>query len=367
MVEINKAYKFRIYPNEKQIEIIEKTFGCSRFVYNHFLNQRNEVYSNEKRCMRYTEQQNQLPSMKKEFVWLKEIDSTSLQMALRNLDTAFKNFFQGRVDKPKFKSKRDNYKSYTSNFVNSNIEVKKNKIKLPKLNWVKAKVHRYVEGRIINATVSITPSGKYFVSICVETEVNPLEKVDSIIGLDLGLTHFAIFSTGKKVDNPKYLKKSLERLAKEQKKLSRKQYDSNNYHKQRIKIAKLHEYITNQRNNFIHQLSKRIINENQVIILEDLSVKDMLKDKDLARSISDVSWSKFITMLEYKSKWYDRVLHKIDRYFPSSKICNNCGYVIEELPLYIRKWDCPSCNTVGIDRDINSAKNILQQGLLKLA
>lgn len=367
MLEINKAYKFRIYPNEKQMEIIEKTFGCSRFVYNHFLNQRNEVYSNEKRCMKYTEQQNQLPSMKKEFTWLKEIDSTSLQMTLRNLDIAFKNFFQGRANKPKFKSKRDNYKSYISNFVNSNIEVKKNKIKLPKLNWVKAKVHRYVEGRIINAVVSITPSGKYFVSICVETEIEPLGNIDSNIGIDLGLTHFAIFSTGKKIDNPKYLKKSLEKLAKEQKKLSRKEYDSSNYHKQRMKVAKLHEFITNQRADFIHQLSKRIVSENQVVILEDLSVKDMLKDKDLARSILDVSWSKFVAMLEYKSKWCDRLLHKINRYFPSSKICNNCGYVVEELPLHIRNWDCPSCNTVGIDRDINSAKNILKQGLLELA
>lgn len=366
MVEINKAYKFRIYPNQKQIEIIEKTFGCSRFVYNHFLNQRSEVYKNEKRCMKYTEQQNQLPSMKKEFAWLKEIDSTSLQMALRNLDTAFKNFFQGKAKKPKFKSKRDNYKSYITNFVNNNIEVKKNRIKLPKLNWVKAKVHRYVHGRIINATVSKTPSGKYFASICVETEVKSLEEVDGNIGIDLGLSHFAIFSNGKKIDNPKYLKKSLEKLSKEQRKLSRKQYNSKSYHKQRIRVAKLHEYITNQRANFAHQLSKRIVSENQVIILEDLSVKDMLKDKDLARSISDVSWSKFVTLLEYKSKWFGRVLHKVDRYFPSSKTCNNCGYVVEELPLHIRNWDCPNCNTVGIDRDINSAKNILKQGLLEL-
>lgn len=283
VVKINKAYKFRIYPNENQIEIIEKSFGCSRFVYNYFLNQRNEVYKNEKRCMKYTEQQNQLPSMKKEFVWLKEVDSTSLQMSLRNLDTAFKNFFEGRADRPKFKSKRDNYKSYTSNYVNNNIVIKKDKIKLPKLKWIKAKVHRYVEGRIINATVSKTPSGKYFVSICVETEVEPLEKVTQNIGIDLGLSHFAIFSNGEKIENPKYLKKLLERLVKEQRKLSKKQKGSNNFRKQRIKVARLHEKVKNQRLDFIHKLSKRIINENQVIVLEDLAVKNMMKNDRLGK------------------------------------------------------------------------------------
>jgi putative transposase len=366
VVKINKAYKFRIYPNEKQIEIIEKSFGCSRFVYNHFLNQRNEVYTSEKRCMKYTEQQNQLPSMKKDFVWLKEVDSTSLQISLRNLDTAFKNFFQGRADRPKFKSRRNNYKSYTSNYVNNNIVVKKDKIKLPKLKWIKAKVHRYAQGRIINAVVSKVPSGKYFVSICVETEVEPLEKAAQNIGIDLGLCHFAIFSNGEKIENPKYLKKSLERLAKEQRKLSSKQKGSNNFHKQRIKVAKMHEKITNQRLDFIHKVSKRIISENQVIVLEDLAVKNMMKNDRLAQSISDVSWNKFVTMLDYKAKWYGRNLHKIDRWYPSSKICSKCGYVMEDMPLQIREWKCPECGSIH-DRDINASKNILKQGLLDIA
>lgn len=365
-MKINKAYKFRLYPNEEQIQIIEKTFGCSRFVYNHFLNQRNEVYNNEKRNVKYTEQQNQLPSMKKEFVWLKEVDSTSLQMSLRNLDTAFKNFFDGRADRPKFKSKRNNNKSYTSNFVNNNIEIKGNKVKLPKLKWVKAKVHRYADGEIISATVSKSPSGKYFVSICVEAEVETLEKVNTEIGIDLGLCDFAILSTGEKIANHKYLKKSLDILAKEQRKLSSKQKGSKNFHKQRIKVARLHERITNQRLDFIHKLSKRIINENQVVILEDLAVKNMMKNDKLSQSISDVSWRKFVTMLEYKGNWCGRIVHKIDRWFPSSKICSHCGYVVDEMALHIRIWDCPNCKTAGIDRDINASINILKQGLLEL-
>ena len=316
--------------------------------------------------MKYTEQQNQLPSMKKEFIWLKEIDSTSLQMALRNLDTAFKNFFEGRADRPKFKSRRDNYKTYTSNFVNNNIDIKKDKIKLPKLKWVKVKIHRYVEGRIINATVSKTPSGKYFVSICVETETESLKKVTGNIGIDLGLCHFAILSNGEKIENPKYLKNSLNKLVKEQRKLSSKEKGSNNWNKQRVKVARLHECVANQRLDFIHKLSKRIANENQVIVLEDLAVKNMMKNDIVAQSISDVSWYKFVTMLDYKAKWCGRKIHKIDRWYPSSKTCNNCGYVLEEIPLHIRKWECPKCDSIH-DRDINASKNILKQGLLELA
>ncbi|MCM1989095.1 IS200/IS605 family element transposase accessory protein TnpB [Oceanirhabdus seepicola] len=363
---MNKAYKFRLYPNKKQIEVIEKSFGCSRFIYNHFLNQKNEVYKDEKRCVKYTEQQNLLPSMKKEFVWLKEIDSTSLQMTLRNLDNAFKNFFHGRADRPKFKSKRDNYKAYTSNFVNNNIDIKKDKIKLPKLKWVKTKIHRYVEGRIINATVTKTPSGKYFIAICVETEIDTLEKVIGNIGIDLGICHFAILSNGEKIENPKYLKKSLNKLAKEQRKLSSKQKCSNNWNKQRVKVARLHEHISNQRLDFIHKLSKRIVSENQVIVLEDLAVKNMMKNDKLAQSISDVSWYKFVTMLDYKGKWYGRKIYKIDRWYPSSKTCNNCGYILDEMPLQIREWICPKCDSIH-DRDINASKNILKQGLLEIA
>lgn len=364
---MNKAYKFRIYPNNEQIELIEKTFGCTRFIYNHFLAQRIETYKTEGKSVGYTKQQNQLPKLKEEFPWLKEVDSTSLQMSLRNLDKAFKNFFRDKsIGFPKFKSKKNPRKSYTVNYVNKNIRIKKNSIKLPKLKWVKAKVHRFVEGRIINATVSKSPTNKYYVSIITECEIEPEKKANKSIGIDLGLSHFAIFSNGEKIENPKHLKNTLDKLAKEQRKLSRKQKFSKNFYKQKHKISKLHEKVKNQRQDFLHKLSKRIVDENQIIILEDLSVKNMMKNKKLSRDIADASWYKFYSYLEYKSKWYGRTIHKIDKWFPSSKTCSYCGHVMKDMTLNIRKWDCPNCETKNIDRDINASINILKQGLKEL-
>lgn len=364
---MNKAYKFRIYPNKEQIELIEKTFGCTRFVYNHFLNQRIEIYRSEGESIGYTDQQNQLPSMKRELEWLKEVDSTSLQMALRNLDRAFKNFFRDKnIGFPKFKSRKKSKKSYTINYVNNNIEVKNKKIKLPKLKWVSARVHRFVEGRIISATISKSPTNKYYVSIITELEIEPLDRKEAIIGIDLGISHFATFSNGEKIKNHKYLKNKLEKLAKEQRKLSRKEKFSSNWYKQKMKVSKIHEKIKNERQDFLQKLSKRITDENQIIILEDLGVKNMMKNKKLSRDISDVSWNKFYNYLEYKTKWKGRTLHKIDKWFPSSKTCSNCGHIMRSLPLNIRKWDCPSCNAKDIDRDINASINILKQGLKEL-
>ncbi len=364
---MNKSYKLRIYPNDEQIELIEKTFGCTRFIYNYFLNQRIEVYKIEGKSTRYTEQQNQLPKLKKEFPWLKEIDSTSLQMTLRNLDRAFKNFFRDKnIGFPKFKSKKITKKSYTINYVNNNIQIKKNRIKLPKLKWVTAKVHRFVEGRIVSATISKSPTKKYFVSIITELDIEPMAEVDGKIGIDLGIKHFAIYSNGQKVENPKYLRKTLEELAKAQRKLSKKQKFSNNWYKAKKKVAKLHEKVKNQRQDFLHKLSKRIVDENQVIILEDLAVKNMIKNNKLSKDIADASWHKFYSYIEYKSKWYGRTVHKIDRWFPSSKTCSNCGYVMENMSLNIRKWDCPNCDTKNIDRDVNASMNILKQGLKEL-
>lgn len=365
---MNKAYKFRVYPDEKQIELIEKTFGCARFVYNHFLEQRIQLYKEKGESTNYTKQQNQLPKMKKNLEWLKEVDSTSLQMSLRNLDKAFKNFFRDKyIGFPKFKSKKNNNKSYTINCVNNNIEVKENRVKLPKLKWMPAKVHRFVEGRIINATISKTPTNKYYVSIIVDIEsMEKLPKKNTRIGIDLGLTDFAVFSNGKKVKAPKYLKQSKDQLKREQRKLSRKEKYSNNWYKQKQKVSKIHEKVKNQREDFLHKLSKEIISENQVIVLEDLKVKKMIKDKQLAPEIADASWYKFYNFLEYKGKWYGRTVYKVDQWFPSTKTCNHCGHVVEKMPLNIRKWDCPNCNKKGIDRDVNASINILKQGLKEI-
>lgn len=365
---MNKAYKFRIYPDEKQTELIEKTFGCTRFVYNYFLEQRIQLYEEKGQFINYTEQQNQLPTMKKELEWLKEVDSTSLQMTLRNLDKAFKNFYRDKkVGFPKFKSKKNNKKTYSINYVNNNIEAKKNKIKLPKLKWVTGKVHRIVKGRIISGTISKTTTNKYYVSIIVDIETEEkLPEKNTKIGIDLGLKDFAVFSDGQKIKAPKYLKNSMAQLKREQRKLSRKKKFSNNWYKQKQRLAKVHEKIKNQREDFLHKLSKKIIDENQVIILEDLKVKEMIKDKQLAKEIADASWYKFYTYLEYKGKWYGRTVYKIDQWFPSTKTCHHCGHVLEELPLNIRQWECPNCHTEKIDRDINASRNILEQGIREI-
>ncbi|KUO49285.1 MAG: transposase [Desulfitibacter sp. BRH_c19] len=368
---MNKAYKIRIYPNKEQIQTIEKTFGCSRFIYNYFLAQRIDLYKNQGKSIGYIDQQNQLPILKKEFIWLKEVDSTSLQMSLRNLDKAFKNFFRDKsIGFPKFKNKKNNKKTYTVNYVNNNIQIKKNTIKLPKLQWIEAKVHRYVQGRIISTTISKSPTGKYFVSIITEANIKPTDKkakAKGKIGIDLGITHFATLSSGEKIENPKYLKKTLEKLAREQRSLSHKQKYSNNWYKAKKKVAKLHEKVKQQRADSLHKLSKRIIDENQIIILEDLVIKNMIKNHKLSKDIADASWYKFYSFLEYKAKWYGKTIHKIDRWYPSSKTCYYCCHVLDEIPLNTRKWDCPNCHTKDIDRDKNASLNILKQGLLEIA
>lgn len=359
----NKAYKFRIYPTEEQVVLIEKTFGCTRFVYNYFLEQRTNVYKTEGRPVNYTEQQNQLPGLKKEYEWLKEVDSTSLQMSLRNLDQAFKNYYNDkRAGYPKFKSKKHSKPAYTVNFVNNNIKVKNGNIKLPKLGWMKAAVHRFVNGRIIKASVTKSSTGKYYVAICVEEEIATCPENDNAIGIDLGLKNFAALSTGDKIENPKVLKKYQHKMRRLQKDLSRKEKGSNNWKKAKHKLAKTHEKVANIRRDFLHKLSTKIIRENQTVVIESLKVKNMLKNGNLARSISDVSWSKFVGFLEYKADWYGRDLVKIDTWFPSSQLCSQCGYQNKYLTLDTRNWICPECNT-DHDRDINASRNILEAGL----
>ena len=359
-----KGMQFRIYPTKQQQNIIQQTFGCTRLIYNKGLALRISEYDNGN-SIGYKETNAMLTTLKhsSDFEFLKSVDSVALQQSLRDLDKAYKNFFSKRASFPKYKSKHNHSKSYRTQNINNNITVVDKYIKLPKLGYVKAKISMPVVGKINNATIKQVPSGKYYVVLNVEVDTPIYSNSGAMVGLDVGIKDFYVDSNGYKCPNHKYLAKSTKKLTKEQKKLSRMIKGSSNYNKQRIKVSRIHEHITNQRTDFLHKESTKLVRENQIICLEDLNVKGMVRNHKLAKSISDVSWSKFFEMLEYKAHFYGTEIIKVPRFYASSQTCSCCGgkYPITK-DLGIRKWVCPTCNTT-LDRDINAAINILNKGL----
>ena len=353
------AYKYRIYPNTEQKIFFAKCFGCVRFFYNKSLDDMNEIYKSTGKFKNITP-----ASYKEDYSFLKEVDSLALSNTQLNRNTAFKAFFSHRSGFPRFKSKRNN-QSYTTNMINGNIKFSNNEryISIPKCPRIRIKKHRDFKGTIKSITVSMTTDNKYYMSLLVEEETKPMEPTDGMIGLDLGIKDLIVDSNGHKYKNYKYLTKSQNKLVKEQRKLSKMVKGSSNRNKQRIKVARLHKHIQNQRNDYLHKLSKKIIDENQIICIEDLKVKNMMNDSKLARNISDVSWSRFVSMLIYKADWYGRKVIKVPPTYPSSQLCSKCSYknsITKDLA--IRRWTCPKCGSIH-DRDINAAKNILSKGI----
>ena len=352
-----KAYKYRIYPDAEQMQFFAKCFGCVRFVYNRMLSDRIEHYNLTGKSLNNTPAQ-----YKSEFTWLKEVDSLALANAQMNLNTAYRNFFRDKSNGfPKFKSKKNNNFSYTTNNQKGTVYVENGYIKLPKLKSpVKIRQHRSFEGVIKSCTISKAPSGKYHISILVETEIQKLPASDMRVGIDVGIKDFAVLSNGESYKNPKHLRKSEKRLAKLQRDLSRKQIGSSNRNKARIKVAKLHEKIANQRMDFLHKKSTEIIRKNQAIVIEDLKVKNLMKNHNLAKSIAEVSWSRFREMLDYKSRWYGRELIIAPPDYPSSQLCSDCGNRSSQTKdLACRVYVCPECG-LEIDRDYNASLNLLK-------
>lgn len=361
-----RGYKYRIYPTDVQKIQLAKTFGCVRFVYNNCLNKKIDEYNKNKKNMSNFDCNNYVNrELKLKFDWLKEVDKFALTNAVYDMGNAYQKFYREKTGYPKFKSKRTNKYSYTTNFTNNNISVNFDEhfIKLPKLKQVKAVVHRKFDGKIKNATISKEPNGQYYVSILVEEEIKKLPKNNNKIGIDLGIKEFLVASDGNVIHNPKTLYKYQNKLAKLQRELSSKEKGSSNWNKCRIKVARLHKKISNIRNDFLHKLSSKIIHENQVVISEDLNIKNMVKNKNLSKAISDVSWSEFMRQIDYKSKWYGRTYHKTNKFFPSSQMCNCCGFQNKEVKnLNIREWTCDNCQTVH-ERDVNASINILKKGI----
>jgi len=362
MKKIKKTFKYRIYPTKGQKTLLAKHFGAKRFVWNYFLNERKNAYLENNTSLNYYDNASSLTKLKKqdEYEWLKEINSQSVQASLRDLEVAYTRFFSKQGQFPRFKSKRDKQ----SFRIPQSTKYEDGQLNIPKFKEsIKVREDRELKGKILFSTISKSPSGKYFVAITCETESKPYKKNKNKVGVDLGIKDLAICSDGKTYENIKTTKKYAKKLSYEQKQLSKKQKGSNSRNRQRIKVARVHEKITNSRLNHIHNITTQIVRDNQTICVENLSVANMMKNHNLAKSISDCSWSEFLRQLKYKSEWNERNLIQIDKFFPSSKTCNKCKFVNQDLQLKNREWVCPVCET-KLDRDLNASKNILEQGLM---
>ena len=363
-MDIKRAYRFRFYPTPEQEQVLARTFGCARFAYNHMLRLRTEAWFSRQERIGYHETSAALTQLKKdpEFAWLNEVSSVPVQQALRHLQTAFANFFAKRAKYPTFKRKDG---PQSAEYTTSAFKWDGKVLKLAKMNTpLDVRFSRTIPraAKVTTVTVSKDAAGRYFVSMLCDDTVQPKAEVEGKVGIDLGLTHFAILSTGEKVAAPNTFRKHETKLAKLQRRLAKKQKGSANRKKARLKVAKLHAKIADSRKDFLHKLSTRLINENQVIAIETLAVSNMQKNHSLAKSIADASWSEFVRQLEYKALWYGRELVGIDRWYPSSKRCSDCGHTVAKMPLNVREWACPECGTVH-DRDINAARNVLAAGL----
>lgn len=358
---INKTYKFRLFPTKEQEVLLNQHFGHSRWVYNHFLNERKEQYQADKKSDNYYKQAATLTKLKKEedTKWLKEVNSQTLQFALRSLDTAFLNFFRGNAQFPKFKSRKHKNTFTIPQFG----KLENNKIIIPKFkDGIKVKLHREVKGKIGKMNITKTPTGKYYVSIFTEQEVEELPKTNKQVGIDLGLKDFVITSDNKKFKNNRYTKKYAKQLKKAQQHLSRKQKGSNGFEKQKLKVAKIHEKIASCRLDTLHKVSRELVESYDLISIEDLNVKGMIKNHKLSKHIADASWGNFVTLLQYKCDWYGKELVKVNRFYPSSKSCYDCGWINQNLKLSDREWTCNSCGAIH-DRDVSASRNVLKEGL----
>nr|DAX48569.1 MAG TPA: endonuclease [Caudoviricetes sp.] len=362
MRKIHRTYRFRLYPNKAQAELLAKHFGCARFVYNYFLNQREEQYRLTGKSDNYFAQAKTLATLKKqeETAWLKEVNSQSLQFALRCLDTSYTNFFQKRTKFPTFKSKR----SKNSFAIPQYAYIAEERLFVPKFKeGIVCRVHRTIKGKIGKVTISKTPTGKYFVSVSTEEEYFQIEKSGKSVGVDLGLKNLVVTSEGEVFENNRYTRKYELKLATAQKHLSRKKKGCSGFEKQRLKVARIYEKISNCRADYLHKCSISLVRRYDVICIEDLNVKGMVRNHHLSKSISDASWGSFIAMISYKAEWNDKKVVKIDRFYPSSQTCSGCGYINQQVKdLSVREWKCPDCHAHH-DRDVNAAINILRVGL----